>query len=87
MMRYAPVIQSLFNNHRIVWGVNPLMNWYANNTYVDTDKDGNMTFCKKDPNARMTDGFMALVAAICASEGLEDDSDSGEYVEVQSYSY
>lgn len=87
MMRYAPVIQSLFNNHKIVWGINPLMNWYANNTYVDTDKDGNMTFCKKDPNARMTDGFMALVAAICASEGLEDDSDSGEYEEVQSYSY
>lgn len=87
MMRYAPVIQSLFNNHRIVWGINPLMNWYVNNTYVDTDKDGNMTFCKKDPNSRMTDGFMALVAAICASEGLEDDGDSGTYVATESYSY
>ncbi len=87
MMRYAPVIQSLFNNHRIIWGINPLMNWYVNNTYVETDKDGNMTFCKKDPNSRMTDGFMALVAAICASEGLEDDSDSGDYVATESYSY
>jgi len=86
MMRYAPVIQSLFNNHKIVWGINPLMNWFANNTYIDTDDDGNMTFKKKDPNARMTDGFMALVAAICASEGLEDTSES-KYVEVQSYSY
>ena len=86
VMRHAPVIQSLFNDQKIVWGVNPLMNWFVNNTYIDTDDDGNMTFKKKDPNARFTDGFMAFVSAICASEGLQDMSES-KYVEAQTYSY
>lgn len=87
-MRWAPVIQSLFNNQRIVFGDNPLMRWYVNNTFAKTDKDGNIIFEKKDPNARMNDGFMAFVAAICASEGLEDsESYEIDYSDFQDYSY
>ncbi len=86
-MRWAPVIQSAFANHRIVWGDNPLMRWFTNNTFADCDKDGNITFSKKDPNARMTDGFMALVAAFCASEDLEDSEKYSKYIEVATYTY
>ena len=86
-MRWAPVIQSLFNNHRIIWGNNPLMNWYTNNTYAKADKDGNITFEKKDPNSRMTDGFMALVAAVCASEDLEDSGKLASYSGIETYTY
>ena len=69
-MRYAPVIQSAFANHRIVWGDNPLMRWFTNNTFADIDKQGNITFGKKDAKYRMTDGFMALTAAFGASAEL-----------------
>lgn len=72
-MRSAPLIQSAFANHKIVWGNNPLMRWFTNNTFADIDKDGNITFGKKDAKYRMTDGFMALVAAFgAASELIEN---------------
>jgi phage terminase large subunit-like protein len=69
-MRYAPVIQSAFINHKIVWGDNPLMRWFTNNALADIDKQGNITFGKKNAKYRMTDGFMALVAAFGASAEL-----------------
>lgn len=69
-MRYAPVIISAFNNQRIIFGDDPMMRWFTNNAYQDIDKDGNITFAKKDPKARMTDGFKALAAAFGASADL-----------------
>ena len=78
-MRYAPIITSLFINHKIVWGDNPLMRWYTNNACITTSKDGNMTFEKIEPKSRKTDGFMALVAAICASDELEDGEAIGGF--------
>ena len=87
-MRWAPVINSLFVGRQIVWGDNPLMNWYTHNTYVETDRAGNMVYMKKEEKSRKTDGFMALVHAICASENLYDSgAGSGDYQEVQVYSY
>jgi phage terminase large subunit-like protein len=76
--RYAPLIISLFNTHQICWGQDPMMGWYTNNACIEEDKTGNLTFAKKDPIARKTDGFMALVAAICASENLQDSADEGQ---------
>ena len=69
-MRYAPVIQSAFINHKIAWGDNPLMRWFTNNTLADIDKQGNIVFGKKNAKYRMTDGFMALAAAFGASAEL-----------------
>lgn len=85
-MQYAPVITSLFNNHRIIYGDNPLMRWYTNNTCVKTEA-GNQYFGKKEEKSRKTDGFMAFVSAICASKDLEDCG--VEYVEpdIEVYSY
>jgi len=72
VMRWAPVIESAFVTRSIVWGDNPLMSWYANNTCTSTDKDGNITYQKKEAKSRKTDGFMALVSAMCASGNLTD---------------
>lgn len=59
----APQIEVAFANHKIIWGKNPLMNWYTNNVYVARDKFGNMMYEKKDENRRKTDGFMAFTHA------------------------
>lgn len=88
VMRWSPVIASIFTNQKMVWGINPLMNWYINNTCTTTDKDGNTFYQKKEEKSRKTDGFMALVSAVCASESLQDCEDSsGEYEPTQVYSY
>ncbi|SKA99811.1 Phage terminase-like protein, large subunit, contains N-terminal HTH domain [Caloramator quimbayensis] len=77
-MLIAPVITSLFVNHNIVWGDNPLMRWYTNNACIITSASGNITYGKIEPKSRKTDGFMAFVAAMCVSGDLED---SGETID------
>lgn len=77
-MLIAPTVTSLFNNHNIVWGDNPLMRWYTNNSCMITSKAGNTTYGKIEPKSRKTDGFKAFIAALVASEELPD---SGETVD------
>lgn len=70
----APRIESMFANHNIIYGDNPLMRWYTNNVLVKTKPDGNREFDKKDRTRRKTDGFQALVHALYrADELLEVD--------------
>lgn len=71
--KVAPVIASMFLNHRIVWGDSMMMRWYTNNAIRILDKKGNITFGKIEPKSRKTDGFMALVAAIVVAELRQDD--------------
>jgi phage terminase large subunit-like protein len=76
-MKMGPTINSIFINHSIVWGDNPLMRWYTNNTFITTSEAGNITYGKIEGKSRKTDGFMAFVAAICAADNnLEDSGDS-----------
>lgn len=69
----APIISSLFLNHKIVWGDNMLMRWYTNNAIRIIDKRGNITFGKIEPKTRKTDGFMALVAAFIVAQIKQDE--------------
>lgn len=62
-MMIIPTITSLFNNNSIVWGDNPLMRWYCNNSNRIMSSNGNMTYGKIEPKSRKTDGFKAFVAA------------------------
>lgn len=78
-MLMAPTINSLLVNHNIVWGDNPLMRWYTNNTCMITSQAGNITYGKIEAKSRKTDGFMAFVSAMCASGDLED---SGETIDI-----
>lgn len=74
IMIVSPVIESCFNKQLFVWGDNPLMRWYTNNTKMIrtgiNKTTGNMTYGKIEPKSRKTDGFMALVAAMTIEEVL-----------------
>ena len=78
IMKIVPVIDSAFNNHKIVWGDNPLMRWFTNNTKL-TDKNlGNFVYDKIEPKSRKTDGFMAFVHAMIAAQDVLEDEDDNE---------
>ena len=78
IMKIVPVIDSLFNNQNIVWGDNPLMRWFTNNTKL-TDKNlGNYVYDKIEPKSRKTDGFMAFVHAMIAAQDVLEDEDNTE---------
>ncbi len=81
-MLIAPVIESAFVNHNIIYGDNPLMRWYTNNTCMITSQAGNTTYGKIEPKSRKTDGFKAFVAAMCGSTDLED---CGEVIDFSSF--
>ncbi|MFD9629083.1 terminase TerL endonuclease subunit [Peribacillus muralis] len=71
----APRIELAFANRQIVFGDNPLMNWYTNNVLVSTKKDGNKEYLKKEPIRRKTDGFQALVHGMYRVDELSEDVD------------
>lgn len=75
--RYVPVITSLFNTHSIAWGDDPMMAWYTNNACIIEER-GNQYYGKKEEKSRKTDGFTAMVAAICASADLQDSGESAD---------
>lgn len=78
IMKIVPVIDSAFNNHKIVWGDNPLMRWFTNNTKL-TDKNlGNYVYDKIEPKSRKTDGFMAFVHAMIAAQDVLEDEENTE---------
>lgn len=84
--RYVPLITSLFNTGRIIWGDDPMMAWYTWNTCVETDR-GNQYYGKKDPERRKTDGFMALVSAICAADDLSDAAETADIADLTFISF
>ena len=67
-------IDSLFNRHRIVWGDNPLMRWFTNNTKLEPAPNNNFKYGKIEPFSRKTDGFMAFVHAMTVEDSLPEDS-------------
>lgn len=70
----APIIDTLFAQHQLVWGDNPVMRWYTYNVYQDRDKKGNIEYKKIEPEARKTDGFFALIHALTGEAQIEDVS-------------
>jgi phage terminase large subunit-like protein len=80
-MLIYPIINSEFTNHNIVWGDNPLMRWYTNNTCLKPEAHDNYSFGKIEPKSRKTDGFKAFIAAMCA-DGT-NLPDNGECVDIE----
>lgn len=78
-MLIAPVITSAFVNHNIIWGDNPLMRWYTNNSCMITSPAGNITYGKIEPKSRKTDGFKAFAAAMCGSGDLPDSGETMDF--------
>lgn len=89
IMYAYPLINSAFVNHNIIWGDNPLMRWYCNNTCLHSEKHENFTFEKIEPKSRKTDGFMAFVAAMCgeSKEELPDSLIKTDFTDFKVYAY
>lgn len=73
--KIAPLVSSLFAEENLIWGDNPTMNWYTNNTYRKIDEKGNTTYLKIEPKSRKTDGFFALIHALSLDHELEEYSE------------
>lgn len=72
VMLAQPKINSAFVNHRMVWGDEPMMRWYTNNTILEPAAHGNYTYGKVEYRSRKTDGFMALVSAMAVEEYIPE---------------
>ncbi|MBU5425006.1 hypothetical protein KQI41_01170 [Tissierella pigra] len=68
----SPLVESIFSEETLIWGENPTMNWYTNNTYRDIDDNGNISFKKIEPELRKTDGFFALLHALTIDGQLKE---------------
>lgn len=87
-MRIYPIINSAFTNQNIIFGDNPLMRWYTNNTCLHAEKYDNYTFAKIEPKSRKTDGFMAFVGAMCCDiDELPDSSEMVDFDDFGVYTY
>lgn len=86
IMQAAPIINSAFLNHIIVFGDVPVMRWYTNNTKKLMDSKGNITYGKIEPNYRKTDGFMAFVNTIVIIDEIPEEIDYGN-IDFGVYSY
>ncbi|WP_242850240.1 terminase TerL endonuclease subunit [Clostridium botulinum] len=82
--KVAPLIESIFAEEQIVFGDNPTMRWYINNTYQEPDKKGNISYYKIEPKTRKTDGFFALIHALSKDEELKEQT-SFMRLNVQTY--
>lgn len=83
--KVAPLIESLFAEEKIVFGDNPTMRWYVNNTYQDVDAKGNVTFKKIEPKTRKTDGFFALIHALSKDAELHEAQEDILKLDVYTY--
>ncbi|EDD1528470.1 terminase large subunit [Listeria monocytogenes] len=70
--KILPLIDMLFAKHKLVFGNDMMMRWYTNNTYLDIDTKGNVSFEKIDPEKRKNDGFMALIHALTQDGELKE---------------
>lgn len=66
-------IDSLFTRGNIVWGDDPLMRWYTNNTKLEPAPNNNFKYGKIEGKSRKTDGFMAFVHAMTIEDAIPED--------------
>jgi len=80
-----PLVEQIFAGETLVFGDNPTMRWYVNNTYTETDQKGNTTYLKIEPKTRKTDGFFALVHALTQDGELQEPNNNVMDFEVYTY--
>lgn len=75
IMLVVQKISSMFIGNKIIWGDDPLMRWFTNNTKLVPAPNNNFKYEKIEAKSRKTDGFMAFVAAMTIEEELPDSFD------------
>ena len=83
--KVAPLIEQIFAEETLVFGDDPVMRWYTNNTCQEMDKKGNTTYLKIEPKTRKTDGFFALLHALSKDAELEEPQDDVMSLDVYTY--
>lgn len=73
IMLVVPTINSMFVSNKIIWGDDPLMRWFTNNTKLEPAPNNNFKYGKIEPKSRKTDGFMAFVAAVTLEAELPEE--------------
>ena len=81
----APLIERIFAEETIIFGDNPTMRWYVNNTKTSINGKGNISYEKIEPRTRKNDGFMALVHALIQDNELAESS--GSFMKLDVYIY
>lgn len=72
IMQVVQKISSMFIGNKIIWGDDPLMRWFTNNTKLEPAPNNNFKYGKIEPKSRKTDGFMAFVNAVILEDELPD---------------
>lgn len=72
IMLVQPKVNSVFLNNKIIWGDDPMMRWFTNNTKLEPAPNNNFKYGKIEAKSRKTDGFMAFVAAMTLEEELPE---------------
>lgn len=75
IMRVQVLINSVFATKKIIWGDDPLMRWFTNNTKLEAAPNNNYKYGKIEGKSRKTDGFMAFVAAMCTQESIPEEQE------------
>ena len=75
IMLVQPKISSWFIGNKIIWGDDPLMRWFVNNSKLEPAPNNNFKYGKIEPKSRKTDGFMAFVAAVTLEEEIPEEAD------------
>jgi len=83
--KVAPLVEQSFAEETLVFGDNPTMRWYTNNTCQEMDKKGNITYLKIEPKTRKTDGFFALIHALSKDSELEEPLNDVMSLDVYTY--
>lgn len=65
-------IGSTFAHGGIIWGDDPMMRWYTNNTKLVPAPNSNFKYDKIEGKSRKTDGFMALVHAFTVEDAIPE---------------
>lgn len=65
-------IGSTFAHGGIIWGDDPMMRWYTNNTKLVPATNNNFKYDKIEGKSRKTDGFMALVHAFTVEDAIPE---------------
>lgn len=69
-------IGSMFAHGGIIWGDDPMMRWYTNNTKLEPAPNGNFKYAKIEGKSRKTDGFMAFVHAVTVEDAIPEEAET-----------
>jgi phage terminase large subunit-like protein len=83
--KVAPLMENIFAEETLVFGDNPTMRWYTNNTCQEMDGKGNITYLKIEPQTRKTDGFFALLHALSKDSELAEPIENVMSLDVYTY--